>query len=105
MLFRSVLLAVFNRIPPWLTIIVVSKDLLVLIGWSGMAIMLDRVEVHPSQWSKWATAFQFMTVCAIIFLPPEFPFAWFYFTTGMLTLVALFHYGYGMLLEISEKGM
>jgi cardiolipin synthase len=65
-----ILLTIFNRLPIWLTMIVVSKDILVVIGWALVATILGRVEAAPTRTSKWATGFQFAAVVAAVFSFP-----------------------------------
>lgn len=98
-----VLLAVYRQVPPWLVIIVVAKDIMVVMGWTCMAIVFNRTDVRPSWWGKGATALQFATVCCVIFFPMEFYAPWAFYATGGVTLVALLHYGYMMLLETSGE--
>ncbi len=89
-----ILLAVYNRIPPWLTIIVVTKDILVSIGWCVMAVLFQKVDVSPSFLGKLCTALQYGTVCVIVLLPP-YAFLWgLEYATAAATILALMHYGY-----------
>lgn len=89
-----ILLAVFDKIPAWLTIIVVSKDLLVTFGWCFMALIYQRPEVKPSTLGKIATALQFITVCVIVLLPSGFPLFGLEYITALLTIAALLHYAF-----------
>ncbi len=89
-----ILLSVFDRIPAWLTIVVVTKDILVIIGWCVQVILFNQVEVNPSLLGKIATGLQFATVLVVIFLPPAFPAWGLQFVTGLVTILALLHYVY-----------
>lgn len=89
-----VLLTVFDKISEWLTITVVAKDLLVIIGWLLLAMLYQKVGVNPSLLGKAATALQFLTVIAIVILPAGFNSLWLEFITGTVTIAALFLYAY-----------
>ena len=89
-----ILLAVYNRIPPWLTIIVVTKDILVSIGWCVLAVLYQKVDVSASFFGKLATALQYGTVCIIVLLPPNIPLLGLEYATAIVTLLALLQYGY-----------
>lgn len=96
-----ILLAVFQKVPVWLSIIVVSKDILVVAGWVVLMLIYQKVSVKPSMLGKLATAFQFFTVCGIIFLPESGFIIWLYGITGILTVAAVIHYG--LSLSIQEQ--
>jgi cardiolipin synthase (CMP-forming) len=89
-----ILLAVYDIIPPWLTIIVVTKDILVSIGWCVMAVLYQKVDVTTSIFGKMATALQYGAVCIIVILPPDTPLGALEYLTGLVTILALLHYGY-----------
>ena len=89
-----ILLAVYDQIPPWLTIIVVTKDILVSIGWCVMAVLFQKVEVSASLLGKAATALQYGTVCIIVLLPPNTPLVGLEYATAIVTVLAMLHYGY-----------
>lgn len=88
------LLTAFQEVPVWLTIVVVSKDIFVLVGWCVLAILYQRLDVNVSWWGKTATAFQFVTVMWVVLIP-ELPFLWIWFAiTGAVTSFALVIYVY-----------
>lgn len=89
-----VLFAVFDQIPAWLAIVVVTKDLLVSIGWCAVAVLYNKIEVTPSLIGKTATAFQYMTVCVIVLFPDGIPLAPLEYITAIVTVFALVHYGF-----------
>ncbi len=100
-----VLLSVFDKTSAWLTIVIVSKDILVTIGWIASALLFDKTEVQPSGIGKAATAMQFFTVFIIVMLPAAgIPKSILEFLTGMLTLFAMSHYVYlGLQLTMDQK--
>ena len=89
-----VLLAVFDQIPAWLAIVVVTKDILVSVGWCALAVLYGKIEVNPSLIGKAATGFQYLTVCVIVLLPAGIPLAPLEYLTAVLTVFALIHYVY-----------
>lgn len=50
------------RIPPWLTIIVISKDAIILLGSAIIFIMIKDIKIKPSFLGKATTFFQMSTV-------------------------------------------
>ena len=55
-------LAILNIIPPWLTVIVISRDVLIAIGMFIFSMTNIRVEIKPSIVSKCTTVIQLLTV-------------------------------------------
>ncbi len=100
-----VLLAVYERIPAWLAMIVVTKDVLVSMGWCFFAMLYGKVEVSPSILGKFATGFQFLTVCVIILFSDKWSLKIFEYVTAVLTIMALLHYGFLALKQSSEDNM
>ena len=55
-------LAVLEIIPPWLTVIVISRDILIITGISIFAITDIHIEMKPSLVSKCTTVAQMFTI-------------------------------------------
>jgi len=55
-------LSVVGSIPAWLTVIVISRDFIILLGISVLTLLSIRFEVRPALVSKLTTAFQLLTV-------------------------------------------
>lgn len=51
-----------SRIPPWLSIIVISRDALLLLGAGVIFVMTKDIEIRPSFLGKATTFFQMATV-------------------------------------------
>ena len=66
-------LSIFGLIPGWLTVIVISRDLIILIGIVFLSMMSITYEVKPVFVSKITTALQIGTVFFALFLK-EFTF-------------------------------
>lgn len=63
-----VTLSVMGLIPPWLAVLVISRDFIILLGISVMTLMSIPFEIKPTVVSKFTTAFQLLTVFAVLVL-------------------------------------
>ncbi len=85
-----VVLAVREYLPAWLTVMVISRDVLILLGVLVLILNGFNVNIKPTVLSKLNTCFQFTTVIAVLskaFLP--FPGAFYsvlFYTTAILTV-------------------
>jgi len=91
-----VCLAVLMVIPGWLTVVVISRDVVIMLGIAVFAIMNIDFEVKPTVISKITTVFQVVTVClALINLEisglRELQLI-FYWATAGLTILSGLHY-------------
>ena len=59
-------LSVKNVIPGWLTVIVISRDCIILLGISVLALMSVPYEIRPSRISKATTALQILAVIYVL---------------------------------------
>ena len=59
-------LAIQRIIPGWLTVIVITRDVLILFGVGLLNIMNRSFEANPSISSKLTTVSQLITVCAVL---------------------------------------
>ncbi|MCX5908886.1 MAG: CDP-alcohol phosphatidyltransferase family protein [Deltaproteobacteria bacterium] len=55
-------LAILNILPSWLTVLVISRDVIISAGVLILFLSSHRLEIEPSKISKVTTAFQFCTV-------------------------------------------
>ena len=55
------------RIPPWVTIVVISRDLFILSGSAVIYLITQNLKVHPSGLGKITTFFQMVTVLVVLF--------------------------------------
>ena len=89
-------LAMRGLLPPWLTVIVISRDILILLG--VLILFLNRIEVtiRPSILSKMNTCVQPATVFVVLsknnfsFLGPIAHYVFWF--TGVLTISSGLHY-------------
>jgi cardiolipin synthase len=93
-------LSIIECLPAWLSIIVISRDVLILLG-VGVCVMLNiKVEIKPSIISKCTTVAQLFTVFLVLLykaLPgngiiPEQYDLFIYYTTAGLTIISGLHY-------------
>ena len=56
----------YLRIPPWVLIIVLTRDIFILIGASIIYMMFEYIEFKPSALGKITTFFQMMTILAVL---------------------------------------
>jgi len=97
-----VTLSIIQCIPDWLTVIVISRDILIMLG-IGVCIMIGiKVEIKPSFVSKCTTVAQLLTVFLVLLyrvLPgsdtiPDTYVEFLYVTTACLTIISGLHYTY-----------
>ena len=93
-----VTLSVMGLIPPWLTVLVISRDFIILLGISVMTLMSIPFEIKPATVSKVTTAFQLLTVFVILvltYLQGVEGNDWviiLFWLTGALTVISGFNY-------------
>lgn len=78
------------RIPPWVLIIVLTRDIFILLGASIIYFIFEYVEFKPSIIGKVTTVFQMATVLSILL---RFPYSHIIWTmTAALTVLSGIHY-------------
>ncbi|MCL4558524.1 MAG: CDP-alcohol phosphatidyltransferase family protein [Deltaproteobacteria bacterium] len=93
-----VTLSVLHEIPGWLTVIVISRDVIILLGISVLSIMSISVKIRPTFVSKITTALQLSTVLMILFdrsIPGSFNEIWqmaFFWLTAFFTVISGLNY-------------
>jgi len=91
-------LAVLKIIPEWLAVIVISRDVLIVLGIGVFSITDIRVEIRPSLVSKCTTMFQIATVIASLleldFIPAKIVKQGLFWITSGFTVMSGFHYLY-----------
>jgi len=89
-------LGLVNKLPVWLTILIISRDLLIVLTVAVINFAIGRREFRPSIYGKIATATYILT-CVIIMLfnylqrPSPFVTAGIY-ASAAITLISGFHY-------------
>ena len=93
-----VTLSVMGLIPPWLSVLVISRDFIILLGISVMTLMSIPFEIKPAVVSKVTTALQLLTVFVVLVLsylqgPEQDGRVYFLFwLTGALTVISGLNY-------------
>jgi len=54
------------RFPLWVTLIVVSRDALILMGAMVVYIVKQNIDISPTRWGKFTTTFQMTSVIAVL---------------------------------------
>jgi len=88
-------LAIIHQIPNWLTVIVISRDVIILIGMSICYISNIHVPINPSFVSKATTLFQLLTITIAlfsVFYPLTMIMNIFCWITAVLTIISGLHY-------------
>jgi cardiolipin synthase len=91
-----VTLSVIGLIPSWLTVIVLSRDILILLGVLILFLIKAEFAVRPSILSKLTTCLQLLTVFVVLVkenfhLLPELDH-YVFLLTGLLTISSGLHY-------------
>ncbi len=91
-------LPVMDAIPDWLSVIVISRDVIILLGIATLTLTEKKYEVRPTFVSKCTTTLQIVTVIVVLLDPGRFradfmlPLA--YWGTAALTILSGLHYIY-----------
>ncbi|MBF0465530.1 MAG: CDP-alcohol phosphatidyltransferase family protein [Nitrospirae bacterium] len=93
-----VLFSFYGFIPTWLTICIISRDLIVVVGWGLLYMVRHVVFIMPSVYGKFAIAFQ-MVLLAYMLLKINFRGVFpdpklLVIVTAVLTVVSGLHYLY-----------
>ena len=93
-----VCLAILGIVPEWLAVIVLSRDVLIVIGIAIFTLTEKRYRIRPSLVSKCTTAVQILFVIVSLLVPSipsaghcQVPLLW---LTASLTMISGFHYIY-----------
>jgi cardiolipin synthase len=93
--------ASMDVIPRWLTVVVISRDVIILLGYLSLFLLTQRLmEIRPSAISKAATFFHLVTVSVVLLSlwheghPSQGVRSSLFAVTGIVTAVSGFHYIY-----------
>ena len=91
-------LAVLKIIPPWLAVIVLSRDILIITGIALFSLSDIPIEINPSLVSKWTTVAQFLTILLTLLGPGipgiEIAKRMLFWVAASLTIASGLHYVY-----------
>src|SRR3990167_4397692 len=85
-------LAFKDMLPGWLSVIVVSRDIIILAGIAIISLMGKGTEIRPSVASKFTTVFQILTIIIILYPFPIFYIRLFIPITAVLTILSGIQY-------------
>ena len=101
-----VVLAARGNLPSWLTVMVISRDIMILLGVVVLFLNGFDLSIKPSIISKINTCFQFTTVVAVLsggYLPlPAAFYLYLYYVTALFTIASgldYMRYGFQMMGE------
>jgi len=60
-------LAIIEVIPSWLVVIVITRDVIILVGFLVMFLTNYHPKINPSLLSKMTTVFQILTIVLVLF--------------------------------------
>jgi cardiolipin synthase len=102
-----ILFSVYSWIPTWLTIIVISRDVIVILGWVVFYLLYGVTQVKPSLFGKAAITSQLIliayTLLSINIMSVPAPADWMLWCVAMLTVVSCIHYSYRGLSRENER--
>ena len=78
------------RIPPWVSIVVISRDILIVLGFLIIHMLIGEIEIKPSILGKITTAFQMVTIVVVLL---QFRYSYVIWTTAAI-FTALSGVGY-----------
>ncbi|MFP4037043.1 MAG: CDP-alcohol phosphatidyltransferase family protein [Desulfobacteraceae bacterium] len=91
-----VALSVRGALPPWLSVTVITRDVLILLGVLFMMLYQMEIIIRPSLVSKFTTCLQFVTVIGVLAAAylefPEGMFPVLFRVTGAFTIISGLHY-------------
>ncbi len=91
-------LAVLDIIPAWLTVIVISRDVIIFMGIAVLTLTAKTVAINPSLLSKLTTLVQLITVFAVLIESDIAGFGYvegvLFWTAAGLTILSGLHYIY-----------
>ncbi len=91
-----VVLGVMGLIPSWLTVVVITRDVLISLGVMVLFIYRMEIRIHPSILSKITTCFQFVTIIGVLAVEylalSEQVYFVLFVLTGVFTISSGLHY-------------
>jgi len=76
-------LAIIEMIPSWVVVIVITRDVIILVGLLVMILTSYHPEINPSFLSKTTTTFQIITILFVLL-------AWYFPTLKQLSTIAIY---------------
>ncbi len=105
-----VALALMDSVPRWLTVVVISRDVIILLGYLSLFLLTQQLmEIRPSAISKAATFLHLATLAAVLLslwreAPAVRNLGALFGITGAVTAISGFHYIFRGLRWYQQKG-
>lgn len=61
-----IVLAFLGKIPAWVTAVVISRDVIIVLGWAIIFVLTGKSVIVPSIYGKFTTFFQTVTILAVL---------------------------------------
>jgi cardiolipin synthase len=94
-----VVFALMDAVPRWLTVVVISRDVIILVGYLSLFLLTQQLmEIRPSPISKAATFLHLVTLAAVLLhlwrseAPAARNLGLLFGITGVVTAISGFHY-------------
>ena len=102
-----ILFSVYGWIPMWMTVAVISRDLIVVLGWILLYLLYDITKVAPSFTGKTAIAAQLVliayTLLSLTYRGVQSPRNWMLIIVASLTTISGLQYVYRGFRQASER--
>jgi len=100
-------LAIIEMIPSWLVVIVITRDIIILVGFLVMFLTNHHPKINPSLLSKMTTTFQIITILFALLAGFSATFlklsTLVYYVTGIITILSGTQYVYIGARILNEK--
>ena len=74
------------KFPLWVTFIVISRDMIIIIGAVVIYMVKQAIDVYPTKWGKLTTTFQMLSVLCVLLQWKMSPFIW--WTAVIFTVIS-----------------
>jgi len=65
------------KFPVWVTLVVISRDVIILLGTVLIYMIKQKLNISPTRWGKFTTTFQMLSVAVVLFqVKSAFVFWW-----------------------------
>ena len=91
-------------VPFWVTFTVLTRDIILTIGYLILCKLFGKIEIIPSVLGKLTTFFQIGTVVYVLWSDTRSYQDFFFYPTVALTIITCIHYVYQGVLIIKNKG-
>jgi cardiolipin synthase (CMP-forming) len=90
-----IVLALYAMIPSWLTVLIISRDVIILLGVLLFYLTHYPVTIHPSILSKATTCVQLITILIVLskgYIDVPYPDPYMFWLAGLLTIASGLQY-------------